>query len=124
MASNPLFLGTPKIASVSTGLTANTALDGTGTLTTLLTMGSSGGKIDTIYLRHLGTNVATAVRFFVNDKLVWEETMGANTLTQAAASSPGIWRANLLIPASATVKITIGTTIASGIMVTAEYGEF
>lgn len=124
MAASPIFVGTPKFAAVTTGLSANTALDGTGVLTTLATIGSSGGRLDTMYFTHLGTNVATALRVFVNDRLVHEETMAANTLSQVAASIQNVWRANMILPASATIKVTIGTAIASGVMVAAEYGEF
>ena len=128
---NPIFVATPRFASASTGVNANTALDGSGTITTLFTAGSNGSYIEDVYLTHLGTNVATVVRFFVDItglgtsyKLLHEETMAANTLSQTADSVSNYWGANIVLPAGATVGITIGTAIAAGIMVSAVGGDF
>ena len=136
MAANtsPIFIGTPQAAYASTGVNANTALDGTGTVVTVFTAGTNGARIDDVYLVHLGTNVATVVRFFINNGssnttasnniLVHEETMAANTLSQTAASVYTIWRANLVLPAGYKLNVTIGTAIAAGIGVTAIGGNF
>lgn len=132
MASSPQFASTPKIATADTGTVANTNLNGSGTITHLLTMGASGGRIDTLYCVPTGsTSTATALRFFVSPtgsttafKLVHEETLPINTLTVAAASIPVIWRANLIMPASSTMGITIGNTLGAAWQITAEYGDF
>jgi hypothetical protein len=132
MAANtsPIFVGTPKAASVNTGLSANTALDGTGSVAILWTAGSNGSRIDNVYLTHLGTNVATVVRFFMDPaggtayKLLHEETMAANSLSQVAASVPVVWNANLTLPSGAKLVVTIGTAIASGILCFAVGGDF
>lgn len=137
MAANtsPIFLATPRDSYITTGVNANTALDGTGTVATAFTASATNGsKIEDVYLNHLGTNVATVVRFFINNgssnavaannALVHEETMAINTLSQVAASVPIIWRANLVLPASYKLNVTIGTAIAAGIMVTAVGGDY
>lgn len=132
--TSPIFIATPRSSFLTTGVNANTALDGTGTVVTAFTAGASGSKVEDVYLEHLGTNVATVVRFFVNNgssnavaannALVHEETMALNTLSQVAASVPIIWRANLVLPATYKLNVTIGTAIAAGIMVTAVGGDY
>lgn len=132
MATTPVFAATPKISSADSGTTQNTNLNGSGTITHVLTVGASGGRIDTVYCRPLGTTgTATALRFFVSPtgsttafKLIHEETLPANTLSQLAASTPVIWRSNLIMPANSTLGITIGTALTVGWQVTAEHGDF
>lgn len=137
MAANtaPIFSKSARASFVSTGVNANTAFDGTGTVATVFTAdATNGSKIEDVYLNHLGTNIATVVRFFINNgstnttatnnSLVHEETMAANTASQVAASVPNIWRANLVLPAGYKLNVTIGTAIASGIQVTAVGGDY
>jgi len=64
--TQPIFPLTPKV-SWGTVTTANTAKDGTGTVVTVFTAGADGSRIDQIKVRALGTNVATVIRFFVNN---------------------------------------------------------
>lgn len=132
MAQNttPIFLLTPRVAQATTGTNANTALDGTGTVTSVFVAGANGSKIEDVFLNHMGTNVATVVRFFIDPtgsssyKLIHEETMAANTLSQSVSSIPVYWKANLIIPASGKLGVTIGTAIAAGIMVQAVGGDY
>lgn len=136
MAQNttPIFGLTPHTSGITTGVNANTAFDGTGTVATVFTAGSNGSKIERVFMQHMGTNVATVVRLFVNNGstnttaannyLVHEETMAANTASQTAASVPVVWYANLILPAGYKLNVTIGTAIASGIMVTAEGSDY
>lgn len=134
MATSPIFLSTPRNSYITTGVNANTAFDGTGTVATVFTAGANGSKIEDVVLQHMGTNVATVVRFFINNgstnataannSLVHEETMAANTASQVAASQPIYWRANLILPTGYKLNVTIGTAIASGIMVNAQGGDY
>lgn len=137
MAANttPIFLKQPNVQYVSTGVNANTALDGTGTVATVFTAdATNGSKIENVTLTHLGTNVATVVRFFVNNgstnstatnnSLVYEVTMAANTLTQTAASVPVSIPINLYLKPGYKLNVTIGTAIAAGIMVFAQGGDY
>ena len=132
--TNPIFVDTVRSSWISTGVNANTALDGTGTVATAFLAGADGSQIENVVLQHLGSNIATVVRFFINNgstnataannSLVHEETMEANTLSQVAASIPIIWKANLVLPAGYKLNVTIGTAIASGIQVTAQGGDY
>lgn len=132
--TTPIFVGTPRNSFVSTGTNADTALDGTGSVATVWTAGASGSKITKIRLVHLGTNVATVLRLFVNNggsnatpannALVLEQTMAANTLSQVAQSIFIELPVDLVLGASNKLNVTIGTSIAAGIMVSAEGGDF
>lgn len=137
MAANtsPIFLKSVRDSYITTGVNANTAFDGTGTVATVWTAdATNGSKIEDIYLQHLGTNVTTVVRFFVNNgssnavaannALIHEETVAANTASQVAASVPISWRPSLSLAPGYKLNATIGTAIASGIMITAVGGDF
>ena len=142
MAQNtiPIFVGTPRLSYANSGVNANTAFDGTGTVVTVFTAGSNGSKVESIRLWHLGTNVAGIVRIFVNNgltnttaannALVYEAQMGAFTSTANGASSNGAQDQSrrqpliLQLPAGYKLNITIGTAVASGYAVTVQGGDY
>lgn len=125
MAANvvPIFPLTPKIG-FATVATANTALDGTGSPATIFTAGSNGARVDQIIISHLGTNIDTVARIFINNgsttatatnnALYAEFDMGANTLSQVAVSVQQ-FGSGLTLPAGYTLTATVGTTIAAGV---------
>lgn len=66
MANNAQFVATPKngVAQVSV---ANTARDGTGTLSTVYTAGATGARIDSLVVTATGTTTAGMIRLFISD---------------------------------------------------------
>jgi len=66
MATTPNFSATPKFGSVNI-TTANANRDGTGTIGTVFTAGSSGSRIDTINIVATATTTAGMVRLFIHD---------------------------------------------------------
>ncbi|MES2030826.1 MAG: hypothetical protein V4477_16725 [Pseudomonadota bacterium] len=66
MSAAPIFVGTPKTFQGALS-TANTNRDGSGTITTLVTGGSLGTRIDRIKTIAAGTVTAGVVRFFLSD---------------------------------------------------------
>lgn len=136
MAANttPIFVATPRSSFVSTGVNANTALDGTGTVATAFTAGANGSKIEQINLVNLGTAVATVVRIFINNgatnataannSLLYEVPIIANTLSQTAASSFVTLPTNIILPSGYKINVTTGTAIAAGIQVTCQGGDY
>jgi hypothetical protein len=54
-------------AAVGQVSTANTNRDGTGTIVTIFTAGSSGSRVDDIVVTATGTTTAGMVRLFLND---------------------------------------------------------
>ena len=77
-------------------ISANTAMDGTGTVGTIITAGANGTRVPRVRVVHRGTNVATVLRIFenngltnatpANNNLIAEETIPANTVSQTAKS--------------------------------------
>jgi len=95
VASTPAFANTPNLgASLSAARisTANTGLDGSGTLATLVTGGASGTRVERVNVKAIVTTTAGMIRFFLcdsagtpNKRLVHELPVSAVT---PAASTP------------------------------------
>ena len=140
MAANtqPIFPLTPNVSGDKV-LTADTSYETPVTApVTVFTAGANGSRIDAIKARALGTNIATVLRLFIYDGanyyLAHEETLAAstadaNTVTGADndllrdtgyEAMPPI----LYLPATYTIVATVGTTVASGYMVTVFGGDY
>lgn len=137
--TTPIFCATPRSSGIATGTAANTLFDGTtggqAAPVTVFTAGANGSKIDEIRLAHMGTNIATVLRLFINNgsasttaannTLIHEVTMAANTASQVAAQIFQVLQfQNLVLPAGYKILATIGTAVATGIMVTALGGDY
>lgn len=66
MSLVPQFASTPRLA-VATISTANTNRDGTGTIGTVLTAGSSGTRLRRLLVQATATTTAGMVRIFLHD---------------------------------------------------------
>lgn len=135
MAASPSFVGTPKfknlILSNSNG--GDPAYINPTTIATVLTIGSTGGRIDSVYITPTGTNAATSLRLWVDtvgtggadNRLVYDVTVPASTSTTVAGITPVFWAANLVLPANAVLRATVANTaVTNGVCVSVEYGEF
>ena len=135
MAANttPIFPVVGKIAwAVLT--TANTAKDGTGTVGTVFTAGTNGGRIEKLKVRQMGTNVATVLRVFLNNgstnataanNIMYSEiTLPLSTLSETVAQADFEVFINVSLPVGYTVLITLGTTVAGGIAVAGIGGDY
>lgn len=135
MASSPSFVGTPKFAN----LILNNANGGDAgyiaptTIATVLTIGATGGRIDTVYVRPTGTNASCVVRFWVDtvgtggvaNRLVQEVALAASTGSSVASLGGNVWAARLILPASSVLRATVANTaVTNGVCVSVEYGEF
>lgn len=77
MATTAQYAATARTATTSVS-TANTNRNGTGTIATVFTAGSSGSRIDDIYIVATGTTTAGVVRLFINDgttSWLWQEIL-------------------------------------------------
>lgn len=132
MAGNadPIYSRVADIQWGGNNLAANTALDGTGTVMTDFTAdATNGGRVERVRGMHSGTNVATAVRIFVNNGstntvaannwLAADYTALANTISQIAASVPAYDGASapfpMVLPPGYKLLRTQGTATAAGI---------
>jgi hypothetical protein len=104
------------------GPTANTALDGTGTLYKAFTAGANGSYVQKIRFRPVGSPAATVCRVFIssststsatNTWLFDEITLPAVTLTQTAASSVFELPLNFALNATYLLYVTFGTSTGS-----------
>lgn len=137
MAANisPIFVNVLRQSFVTTGTSANTLFDGTGSVATVFTAGATNGsKVETISLEHMGSNVATVVRFFINNgssnavatnnALIAEVALATNTASQSSASTGVVINPNIYLPPNYKLNCTIGTAVASGVMVSAQGGDY
>lgn len=111
------------VASNNSGLivgpTANTALDGSGTLYKAFTAGANGSYVQKMRFRPVGSPAATVCRVFIssstttsatNTWLYDEITLAAVTLSQTAATSVLEIPLNFALPASYLLYVTFGTS--------------
>ena len=119
-------------------IVANTAKDGTGTVTTIATGNNAGNNagnfIQKLVARTLGTNVATVLRVFINNggvnttaannTLVGEMTLPATTLSEVAAQPDYVLPLNFVLPAGYKVNVTLGTAVTAGYQVSAIGGQY
>jgi len=135
MASSPSFVGTPKFANIILNATnaGDSAYINPTTIATVLTIGVTGGRVDTVYLRPTGTNASCVVRFFVDtvgsggvaNRLVQEVLIPASTSSGVAALAGNVWSARLVLPAASVLRATVANTaVTNGVAVSVEYGEF
>lgn len=127
--TSPIYSITGDIQSVAqnnsglvVGPTANTALDGSGTLYKLFTAGANGSYVQKIRFRPVGSPAATVCRVFVssstttsatNTWLYDEITLPAVTLSQTAASSVFELPINFALNANYLLYVTFGTSTGS-----------
>lgn len=121
-----------------TGVTAaNTTKDLTGGGTSYLVFtadATNGGYLKKLRIRHLGTNVATVMRVFINNgsdiatasnnNLYDEIGIAANTLNEASASSVYEVPINEALAPGHKIYLTLGTAVAAGFAVTAVAGKY
>ena len=116
-------------------LAANTAKDGTGTVTTVFTADATdGGFVTRVTFRALGTNVATVARLFINNGLVnttaannalhSEVTLPATTLSEVAALTNQEISLGIALPPGFKLNVTLGTAVAAGYMVSTIAGKY
>lgn len=137
MAANidPIFPDSAQMAW-ATLTTANTGIDGTGTVSTVFTAGADGSRWDSIKCTPLGTNVASLLRIFINNgstaanaannSLFHEITLAATTGSNSTASGKTeyTFAPDLVLPAGYKINVAIATTVASGWQITANGGNY
>lgn len=128
MASAPQFINTPRIAIVNFG-TANTAIDGTGTITEVIAGASGGTRVLEIVVIGAASTVAGRVHLFLttNSGTNWRiyDSINITAATPSATVSPfrsSRLYANLLL-ADSTHRIGFTTTIAQSMNVHAFGGN-
>jgi hypothetical protein len=135
MASNPVFVATPKFASLILNNTngGDPGYINPTTIATVLTVGATGGRLDTVYITPVGTNAATSLRIWVdtvgtgttNNRLLYDVTVAASTSATTSALTPVIWAPNIVLPASSVLRATVANTaVTNGVCLAVSYSEF
>jgi hypothetical protein len=114
--------------------TANTAVDGTGTVLTVFTAGANGSYVNQLVIRPAGTNIATVIRVFINNgstnatvannSLFSEVTLPISTASAVAALQGVSVPLNFALPAGYKINVTLGTTVAAGYIPTVQGGDY
>ena len=133
VTSTAAFPQSPKIGQ-ATITTANTGLDGSGTITTVITAGSDGMKLVGLEAHARATVTATSVRIFLSQDsgstwtYLFDALIPAHTVANTTANDGKIVMVDrataadaIEIPANAQLGATIAAALAGGITVTA-YG--
>lgn len=104
---------------------ANTAKDGTGTVTTVFTADAVNGSfIFKIRARPRGTNVASVLRVFINNgatnatatnNVLFDELgLVATTISENSVMTGQELSMNIPLPAGYKINVTLGTAVAAG----------
>jgi hypothetical protein len=132
--TSPLFALVPNIG-FGTVTAANTATDGTGTVTTIFTAGTNGSRVDRVRLVPLGTNAASKAYIFINNggaqgtaannalliDIPLPITTASNTLLIGAPVEIAVaWP----LKATFVINVTLATAVAAGWKFTAIGGDY
>lgn len=131
---DPIFGNAPLFAAV-VAVTANLLLDGTGTVSTILTAGANGSFVNSLKALCRATVTPTACRLFISidagatKNLIDEKLMGAYTVAATTAQTPVIFvdktvpSQAIKMPALAILYGSIAVALAGGIVFEAEYQD-
>lgn len=126
MAANPSFISAPRIGRASLS-SANTALDGTGTIVDLITGVAAGTRILQIDAQCSATSAAALVNIFLWDGTAWtlfdQISITAATVSNTVKANRNFTAYTNLVLPDATWKIGCTTTIAQATRVYALGGD-
>ena len=129
MAANPAFIGTPRLTVASLS-TQNTALDGSGTITALMTGAASGTRVLEIDTQCSATSAAGLVNVFLSTDsgATWtlfdQISIGSATVSNTGKANRQLATYTNLILPDTTFRIGVTTTISQAIRVWAMGGNF
>jgi hypothetical protein len=141
--TNPIFALTPDIAWGSADgnggtagplKTANTAMDGTGTVLTVFTAGANGSYVQRLIARAAGSCAASVLRVFINNGstnatlanniLIAEATLPLTTASLVGALQPTEVALNFPLPAGYKINVALGTSVSAGYCVSVLGGDY
>ena len=96
MAASPVYVGTP-LTWLAALATANTNRNGTGAMSTLITAGSNGTRIDSIRFIAAGTTVASQVRLFLSNGSVTQlfDEIDVLAVTPSPSGGVPVWKQDI-----------------------------
>ena len=129
VTSTPIFVQTVQVSQDSTA-TANTARDGSGTISTLLTAGANGSKVFTIVVNFEVTTTAGTIRLYVSDDAgsTWGmfEEIPVSAITVSASQPAFRWEKSYdnLVLSATNGKIGFAPHNAEAVTVVGFYGDY
>jgi len=131
----PIYTASADTQWVGSATTANTTKDLTsGTAFLAFTASATGGYVQRLRLRPLGTNVASLGRIFINNgqatgttanNILWDEiTLPATTVSETSALPTYEIPLNFALPPSYRFFVTIATGVAAGFAITVIGGKY
>jgi hypothetical protein len=142
--TNPIFTLVPDIqwgsvddnstATAGPILTANTAMNGTGYVTTVFTAGTNGSYVQRLRCKSAGTNTVTVLRIFINNGST--NATAANNILYDEISLPGTTASTTTavqameiplsfpLPGGYKINVTLGATTSPGWYVTVLGGDY
>lgn len=132
---NPIFSRLGDVQWSVAVTAANTAKDGTGTVTTVFTADATeGGFVERIRINPAGTNVASVARIFINNgstnavaanNTYFDQiSLPATTNSEAAALVTYDLPFRFALPAGYKINVTLGTAVAAGWSFTVVGGKY
>lgn len=137
---SPIYTLTPNVGGIGNAVVtaANTAFDGTGTVTTIFTAGAAGSFVQRIRCLPSGgasnNNVASVARFFLNNGstqgtatnniFIGEVTLPATTGSATAALATVEFPINFYIQNGYKINVVLGTAVATGYWFSCVGGDF
>lgn len=121
------------IGSITTANTTKDLTAGTSYLA-FTADATNGGFVKKLRIRHLGTNVATVMRVFINNgsatgtatnNILFDEIgIASNIISETAASTVYELPINEALAPGYKIYVTIGTAVAAGLAVTTVAGKY
>ena len=133
--TQPIYTASGDTQWAISATTANTIKDITsGTIYTVFTASATGGYVQRIRFKPLGTNVATVARVWINNggatgtaanNTLWDDislpiTSNSETSAQPTFELP----LNIALPAGYKILVTLGTSVAAGYDITVIGGKY
>jgi hypothetical protein len=133
--TSPIYTASGDTQWTVSATTANTTKDlTTGTSYTAFTASATGGYVQRIRFKPLGTNVATVARVFINNGLTtatsanntyWDDiSLPSTTVSEVSAQPTFELPLNIALPANHKLIVTLGTAVAAGYTITVIGGKY
>lgn len=133
--TQPIYTASGDTQWTLSAATANTTKDLTsGTIYTAFTASSTGGYVQRIRFKPLGTNVATVGRVWINNgsanttaanNTYWDDiSLPATTVSEVSAQPTFELPLNIALPANYRIFVTLGTAVAAGYHITTIGGKY
>jgi hypothetical protein len=131
----PIYTASADTQWIGGATVANTTKDLTsGTAYLAFTASSTGGYVQRLRLRPLGTNVASLARIFINNggatgttanNILWDEiTLPATTNSETSSLPTYEIPLNFALPPTYRIFVTIATGVAAGFAITVIGGKY